>query len=224
MEHTIIFKAATFETQNIYTTCSHKLKQLRLHQAVKTDNCYLRIVRYEPRFRKRGIGMNDKDHYSGDDEAPDRITSIDELIEHIMEMFSDSITEEDGKTVIRGFTIIGQPGKKPTVFGFSGQHEYEDSDYEDDEREGDFYIFKQEPFIDIFETDEKLVVLADLGVEEKHVEYYPYCSHVEITVITKDTGYSRVVDLPCGVDPETMAASYKNGVLELTFELAADEE
>jgi HSP20 family protein len=30
--------------------------------------------------------MNDKDHYSGDDEAPDRITSIDELIEHIMEI------------------------------------------------------------------------------------------------------------------------------------------
>lgn len=169
--------------------------------------------------------MNDKDHYSGDDEAPDRITSIDELIEHIMKMFSGSITEEDGKTVIRGFTIIGQPGKKPTVFGFNGQYEYDDLDYEeDDEREGDFYIFKQEPFIDIFETDDKLVLLADLGVEKENVEYFPYCSHVEINVITNNTGYSRVIDLPCGVDPQTMVASYKNGVLELTFDRAADEE
>jgi HSP20 family protein len=169
--------------------------------------------------------MNDKDHYSGDDETPDRIMSIDELIEHIMEMFSDSIKEEDGKTVIRGFTVIGQPGKKPTIFGFSGLHEDDVSDYEEeDETDGDFYIFKQEPFIDVFETDDKLVVLADLGVEEKNVEYYPYCSHVELTVITKDTGYSRVIDLPCGVDPETMVATYNNGVLELTFELVADEE
>ncbi|TQD29219.1 Hsp20/alpha crystallin family protein [Methanolobus vulcani] len=168
--------------------------------------------------------MNDKDHYSGDDKAPDKITSIDELIEHIIDMFSDSITEEDGKTVIRGFTIIGQPGKKPTVFGFNGQHEYDELDYEDDDEEGDFYIFKQEPFIDIFETDDKVFLLADLGVEEKHVEYYPYCSHVEISVITNSTGYSRVIDLPCGVDPETMVSNYRNGVLELTFERAADED
>lgn len=168
--------------------------------------------------------MNDKDHYSGDDEAPDRITSIDELIEHIMEMFSESITEEDGKAVIRGFTIIGQPGKKPTVFGFKGQSESEVPDYEEDDRTGDFYIFNQEPFIDFFETEDKLVLLADLGVEEKHVEYYPYCSHVEIGVITNSTGYSRVIDLPCDVDPKSMVTSYRNGVLELTFDRAADEE
>ncbi len=165
--------------------------------------------------------MNEKDHYSGDDDSPDRITTIDELIEHIMEMFSSSINEEDGKPVVHGFTIIDQPGKKPVIFGFRGQKEIEAPEYEE-EREGDFYIFKQDPFVDVFETEDKVFLLADLGVREEHIEYHPHRSHVELTVITSDTGYSRVIDLPCEVDPESMIPNYRNGVLELTFEYAAD--
>ncbi len=167
--------------------------------------------------------MNDKDHYSGDDDSPDRITTIDELIEHIMEMFSKNMTDNDGKPIIRGFTIIHQPGKEPTVFGFKGQKETEPPQYEE-EREGDFYIFKQDPFIDVFETEDRIFLLADLGVEETQIEYHPCEFHVELSVITNDTGYSRVIDLPCKVDPETMTSSYRNGVLELTFEHAADLE
>ncbi|WP_407356465.1 Hsp20/alpha crystallin family protein [Methanolobus sp. WCC5] len=167
--------------------------------------------------------MNDKDHYSGDDDSHDRITSIDELIEHIMKMFSNSITKNGGKPLISGFTIIGQPGKKPVVFDFKSQKETEPLEYEE-ESEGDFYLFKQEPFIDIFETDNKVLMLADLGVEEEQVEYHAYGSHVEITVITPGTGYSRVIELPCKVDPDSMITSYTNGVLELTFELAAETE
>jgi HSP20 family protein len=168
--------------------------------------------------------MNDKDHYSGDDEAPDRITSIDELIEHIMKMFSGSITEEDGNTVIRGFTIIGQPGKDPTIFGFGGQRDLGAPEYEDEDGEDNLYIFRREPFIDVFETDDNVVLLADLGVDEKYVEYNPYKFYVEISVMDNDTGYSRDIELPCDIDPTSMVSSYRNGVLELTFERAAGVE
>ncbi|SFM27817.1 Hsp20/alpha crystallin family protein [Methanolobus profundi] len=167
--------------------------------------------------------MNDKDHYSSDDDSQDKITSIDELIEHIMEMFANNIGENDGKPVIQGFTIINQPGKKPFFFGFKGQGEPGSVEYED-EGEGDFYIFNQEPFIDVSEAEDQVILLADLGVEEEEIEYYPYASHVELSVITSDTGYSRVIDLPCDVDPESMVASYRNGVLELTFLRAAATE
>jgi|GEM_PF-1211433 hypothetical protein len=169
--------------------------------------------------------MNDKDHYSGDDDSQDKIASIDELIEHIMKMFASSINQNSGKPVIHGFTIINQPGKKPTIFGFKGQESTEPFEYEDDdETEGDFYIFNQEPFIDVVEAENKVFLLADLGVEENSVEYHPYQSHVELTVITSGTGYSKVIDLPCKVDPTSMVSSYRNGVLELVFENAADEE
>ncbi|WP_340818360.1 hypothetical protein [Methanolobus sp. WCC4] len=167
--------------------------------------------------------MNEKDHYSGDDDSHDKITSIDELIEHIVEMFASNIGENGEKPVIHGFTFINQPGKKPFVFGFKGHNEPEPMEYEE-ESEGDFYIFKQEPFIDVCEIGDEVILLADLGVEEEQVEYYPYASHVEISVITPNTGYSRVIDLPCDVDPETMARSYRNGVLELVFQLADVEE
>lgn len=167
--------------------------------------------------------MNEKDHYSGDDDSHDKITNIDELIEHIMEMFASSIGENGGKPVIHGFTIINQQGKKPFIFGFKAQNEAEPAEYEE-EREGDFYIFKQEPFIDIFEVEGKVFLLADLGVEEEQIEYHSYPSHVELSVITSGTGYSRVIDLPCDVDPESMVSNYRNGVLELTFERAAEIE
>lgn len=167
--------------------------------------------------------MNDKDHYSGDDDSYDRITSIDELIEHIMEMLADSINSDDGKPIIRGFTIVNQPGKKPVAFGFKGRKEPEPAEFEE-ESEGDFYLFKQEPFIDICEVDGKVFLLADLGAEEEQVECYSYASHVELTVITSGTGYSRVIDLPCDVDPDSMVKNYNNGVLELVFERAADTE
>lgn len=166
--------------------------------------------------------MNDKDHYSGDDDSHDKITSIDELVEHIMKLFSASLNGNNSKPVIHGFTIINQPGKKPTMFGFKSQTGTEPFDYEDeDESEGNFYIFNQEPFIDIFEAENKVFLLADLGVEEDCVEYHAYESHVEITVITSGTGYSRVIDLPCKVDPASMTVCYKNGVLELVFENVA---
>jgi len=168
--------------------------------------------------------MNDKDHYSGDDEAPDRITNIDELIEHIIKMFSDDITEEKGSTVIRGFTIIGEPGKNPAVFGFKGHREIEEPAYEEEGKEGNFYIYRQEPFIDVYETDDNVVLLADLGVEEKCVEYEPCRSHVEISIIEELTDYSRTIGLPCDVNPESMTSCFRNGVLELTFERAADVE
>jgi HSP20 family protein len=166
--------------------------------------------------------MNDKDHYSGDDDSHDKIASIDELIEHIMEMFTSNISKNGGKPVIHGFTIINQPGKKPVFFGFKGQNEPEPMEYEDDsEEEGDFYIFKQEPFIDVCEVENKVFLMADLGAEEEQIEYHPCKSHVELTVITPGTGYSRVIDLPCEVNPASMIANYKNGVLELVFEHAA---
>ncbi|WP_094227007.1 Hsp20/alpha crystallin family protein [Methanolobus psychrotolerans] len=170
--------------------------------------------------------MNDKDHYSGDEDSHDKITSIDELIEHIMKLFSASIAQSSSKPVIHGFTIISQSGKKPAVFSFKNNREMEPLDYEDDEdeSEGELYIFKQEPFIDVFEADDKVFLLADLGVEEDQIEYHPDKSHVEITVITSGTGYSRVIDLPCNVDPASMISCYRNGVLELVFEHAANTE
>lgn len=167
--------------------------------------------------------MNEKDHYSGDDDSYDRITSIDELIEHIMDMINDSISTDNTKPAIRGFTIVNQPGKKPIAFGFRGHRRMEDSEPEE-EREGDFYLFRQEPFIDICEIDNKIYLLADIGAEEEHVECYPYASHVELTVITPDMGYSRDINLPSAIRPESMVKNYRNGVLELAFELCDDAE
>ncbi len=173
--------------------------------------------------------MNDKEHYSGDDDSHDKITNIDELLEHIMNMFSQNIIKDGGKPVVHGFTIINQPGKKPVIFGFRGQKEEEEEEENQEpaetkeEFEEDFYIFNRDPLIEVFEVDDKVFLLADLGVEEENVEYYPNRDHVELTVITSGTGYSRIIDLPCDVKPESMATSYRNGILQLVFENAALE-
>jgi HSP20 family protein len=161
--------------------------------------------------------MDDKRRHGNDDESNEkRIETIDQLIDHILSMLENSVSDDADRPLVQGFTIISQPGKNPTIFGFEGRSSVKPNDEE--EKEGDFYILQQDPLIEVQQTGDRVYLLADLGADESSIEYYPSEMHVEINVMVNGVGYSRLVRLPARVDPDTARSAYKNGVLEIAFE------
>ena len=89
------------------------------------------------------------------------------------------------------------------------------------------------PAIESFLRDDKLVVRADLpGIDPKQVDLQVEADRLTIRGERKATredanrGYrevtygrfERTVQLPSGIDPDTIKATYKDGVLEVTMD------
>lgn len=166
--------------------------------------------------------MDDKRRHENDDKSNEiKIETIDQLIDHILSMLENSISDDADRPLVQGFTIISQPGKNPTIFGFEGRKSVKPSDEE--EKEGDFYILQQDPLIEVQQTGDRVYLLADLGADEDSVEYYPSDMHVEINVMVDGVGYSKLVRLPARVDPDSARSTCRNGVLEISFEYPQHE-
>ncbi len=159
--------------------------------------------------------MDDKKKHSFDedfDKSP--IMDIEQLIQHLLSMFSRD-ADDLGESFIYGYTIFQKVGEKPDIQGFKIAHS-SFSDDEDDE-EGDIYINNAEPVVEIFETEDTVYITAELGVDEQYVEFSPSEDVVELVVVAPNFGFSRIVELPVPVNPETAVHTCKNGVFEISL-------
>jgi HSP20 family protein len=109
----------------------------------------------------------------------------------------------DGKPVIREFGNV-KHSMKPTAFG---------------EPRPSFDVKeKQEPFVDIIEEKDALKVVAEVpGVEKEDIDLKATENSLTISVDTKTRRYYKEVEFPSNVDPESVNATYRNGVLEVTL-------
>jgi HSP20 family protein len=165
--------------------------------------------------------MDDKKKHSFDenfDKSP--VMDIEQLIQHLLSMFSKD-ADDLGESFIYGYTIFQKVGEKPDIQGFKIAHSSYSED-EDDE-EGDIYINSAEPVIEVFETEDTVYVTAELGVDEEYVEFSPSENELELVVIAPNFGYSKVLELPVPVDPETAVSTCKNGVFEISLKRTSPE-
>ena len=73
-----------------------------------------------------------------------------------------------------------------------------------------------EPLADIIEGDEEVTVTVEIpGVEKEDIDLNVTEDTIEITVDNPKREYHELLNLPCGVKPKTMKATYKNGVLDV---------
>lgn len=165
--------------------------------------------------------MDDKKKHSFDedfDKSP--IMDIEQLIQHLLSMFSRD-ADDLGESFIYGYTIFQKVGEKPDIQGFKIAHSSFSED-EDDE-EGDIYINNTEPVIEVFETEDTVYVTAELGVDEEYVEFSPSADALELVVIAPNFGYSKVLELPVPVDPNTSVHTCRNGVFEISLKRTCPE-
>jgi HSP20 family protein len=142
-----------------------------------------------------------------------------ELFDNLEEII-ESILEEMGESVpfVYGFSIIRRPGEDPEIREFGNAPEYSKNG-------GNFLPSEaKDPLIDIFETGELVHILAEFPeVRKEDLILHASAQSLEIKVVGPSE-YSGNIELPVRVDPKSATASYKNGVLEVTYKRCAEEE
>ena len=141
-----------------------------------------------------------------------------ELFDNLEDMI-EALMEEMGESVpfVYGFSIIHRPGEDTELREFGNVPEYSQNE------ENFFSSETKEPLIDIFENEDTVNVLVEFPeVEKKDLLLHATAQHLEIKVIGLSE-YSEDVELPVLVDPKSAKASYKNGVLEVTFRRCPEE-
>lgn len=74
----------------------------------------------------------------------------------------------------------------------------------------------REPFIEIFDENEHLEVLAELpGVEEKNIQVHINENKITISATDKNRKYKGETTLPTNVEASSLQKKYTNGVLKI---------
>jgi HSP20 family protein len=77
---------------------------------------------------------------------------------------------------------------------------------------------EREPLADVTTTDKDVKVVLEMpGVSKENVKINAYDSSVEVTTTGTEKKYREVIELPPEADIETARSTYKNGILEITF-------
>lgn len=157
--------------------------------------------------------MDDNKKHSFDensDKSP--VLDLEQLLQHLLSIFTK---DADGNVepIIYGYTIFQKAGDKPNIQGFK----IANAPFLEDEEEeiDDIYINKVNPVIEIYESDEHIYITNDFGVEEHEIEFNAKENRLEIGVLSSKFAYSREIELPSKVDPESATYTYKNGVFEI---------
>jgi HSP20 family protein len=142
-----------------------------------------------------------------------------ELFDNLEEMI-EALLEEMGESApfVYGFSIIHRPGEDPELREFGNVPECSSNE------ENLFTSETRDPLIDIFESEQLVHVLAEFPeVKKENLLLHATAKNLEIKVLGSSE-YSEDVELPSRVDPKSAKASYKNGVLEITFRRCAEEK
>jgi len=134
---------------------------------------------------------------------------IHEHIERIMHdafRHIDDLDREQARNYIYGFSMHTGEDGKPVFEEFGNVP-----------RPGTQHIpGEREPLVDVIGGREDVTVIAELpGVDRKDIELDADLRGLTIDVDAAGRKYHKLIRLPAEVDPDTVQASYKNGVLEV---------
>jgi HSP20 family protein len=74
----------------------------------------------------------------------------------------------------------------------------------------------REPLTDVIEEKERIRIIVELpGVNKEDIHLNATEEILDIMVESPDRRFSKHLDLPSNVDPDSATASYNNGVLEI---------
>lgn len=114
---------------------------------------------------------------------------------------------KEGMKGVFGFSVKTMTGGKTTVEPFGNIRKTSKGPTVEEERE---------PITDVFDEKEEVVIMAEMpGVSEDGITVDLKGDILEIKAASKDRKYRKEVLLPAKVKSETLAKSYKNGVLEI---------
>jgi len=164
-----------------------------------------------------------------DDKRRRRRTSWDDLFGNFDEDFEEMRERMDA--LMDGFMNgrIDASMGQPIVYGFSmrvgpdGKPHIEEFGNAAPETPGEESA--REPLTDIIEEKERIRVIVELpGVDKDDIQLHVEDRLLDISVDKEDRKFSKKLELPSAVDPDSASASYKNGVLEVTLKRVAPKK
>jgi HSP20 family protein len=130
----------------------------------------------------------------------------------LMEGFVDGRIDVTAyQPIVYGFSMRMGPDGKPHIQEFGNAS-----------RESQGEPGSREPLTDIIEEKDRIRVIVELpGVDREDIQLNVEDHILDISVDREDRKFSKKVELPSPVDPDSASASYKNGVLEVTLSKVA---
>ncbi len=163
-----------------------------------------------PNRRKRFFeGLDDfmGDDFGGFGEEFRRVREqMDRMMRDVLS--HDHLGEEPGKSYVYGFSMHTGPDGRPVMeeFGNVPKPGVEEIPGE------------REPLVDVIDGKDEITVIAELpGVEKQDIDLKADERSLQIHVDNKARKYHKELRMPAEVDPDTIKASYKNGILEVKF-------
>jgi HSP20 family protein len=130
---------------------------------------------------------------------------MDRIMREALGNFEDADLEP-GRHVVYGFSMhTGQDGK-PVMEEFGNVPS----------GGGGQLSGEREPLVDVIDGKDEVTVIAELpGVDKKDIDIDAGEESLTIRVDKEGRRYHKELMMPAAVDPDTIKAAYKNGVLEV---------
>jgi HSP20 family protein len=129
-----------------------------------------------------------------------------------------SIRREYGPFVY-GYSVKIGPDGKPVIREFGNM-----KPSLGEEKESLSLQERREPLVDVIEDDGTIKVVAELpGVEKEDIKLHATVRGMTINVENAERKYFKELEFPMEIDRTTAKSSYKNGVLEVSFQKKKDD-
>jgi HSP20 family protein len=143
----------------------------------------------------------------------DPVHGMEEIFDRLNRAMGRSLENLGQHSFIYGFSVTHRPGESPEIREFGNIPTFEQIETGDRR-----YLDTRKPLIDILETEDKVHVISEIpGIEKENILLNATDLILDIETIDGNPKYSERVELPVKVDPQSAKATYKNGVLEVTF-------
>ncbi|KKG08622.1 molecular chaperone Hsp20 [Methanosarcina sp. 2.H.T.1A.6] len=143
----------------------------------------------------------------------DPLKDMDEMFERLSRAMGMSMDNFGQHPFVYGFSVTQRAGEEPEIREFGNIPMFEQM--ETGEKR---YLDIRKPLIDVLESEEKVHVVAEMpGIEKENIQLNATDLILDIETLDGNPKYSERVELPVKVDPQSAKATYKNGVLEVTF-------
>jgi HSP20 family protein len=161
--------------------------------------------------------VRDRSPFSGERDDPFGSfmdMDLDEMFEAMNEMFKRNLEMVQKKgdmpnPLVYGFSYSQRPGEEPEFREFGNVYTEKDQ----------LQLGERRPLVEVFDSGDKIQVVAEMpGIEKNDVELNIDELDLEIKAERGERKYNEVVTLPCDVVTDSAKATYKNGVLEITFD------
>lgn len=134
---------------------------------------------------------------------------------------------ESGESVVKAGELKGLGKEVKGVYGFSiktmaGKPIIESFGNIKETPLGPVVEEAREPLVDVFDEKDHIRIIAEMpGVEKDDIKIDVKKDRLEIKASSGERKYVKHIDLPADVDTDTLAVSYKNGVMEIKLIKAA---